>query len=668
MPVVGIPVDYLKRCIGPQDNGRETIDSDRLVGVLHSMGCDIEEFAELKRFRCAACESFSEVTENEGTPATCEQCGLSFKDNPDALVDAGTVESIRMDLLAVRPDIFDPGGLGRAVRAYISAPTDDDIGNPTTATVPTLAPASYTVTIDPAFGERPLGRPHITAAIVRGLTLTSDRIRIFMKLQENLHWALGRDRKRAAIGMYDLSQLNGSQFRYTQVAPEELTFAPLGKPNAATPKDILLNHPKGKHYAQLLDGHDHYPLLIDEPDSSGQTRVLSMPPIINADACRLRVSDNPADVFIDVTGPSQRIIDRCLNILVCNIRALAPEVTIEAVTIDTVGSTRTTPDLSPQQVTLASDYAPRVIGLELASAEQQKLLSRMGHSSVCSEASSNGVGDILVEVPAYRTDIMHPVDLVEDIAIAYGYDNIPAKPLATYTRAQEMPLSARSNTLRRQLTGLSFFETISLPLSSENRHYEALSLAVDDRAVLLTNPISSEQTLVRTHLVSGLLETLQANADHPLPQQFFEIGDVSLVIPDSMVSGARQMLHHNAVDNTAIDKTVIHNTVIHNDTDAAEYRRLAACMIGSDIGYASIRPVIEAIVRDLGLDLATPALDASATWHALYIPGRAAHIVIGGQQIGHIGEIHPQHLEHYKLSHPVALFEIDLERLLSIST
>ena len=773
MPVVGIPVHYLKESIGPQSDTGSLIESDKLVSVLQSMGCDIEEFAELKRFQCKSCDAYNEVTENEGAPASCEQCGLSFKDNPTALIEAGTVESIRMDLLAVRPDIFDPGGLGRAVRMYLSDPSGaaaKDEQSKSISTIPDLTPSSITITIDPAYKTQSLGRPFITAAVIRGLVLTSDRIRILMKLQENLQWALGRDRKRAAIGMYDLAKLNGTQFSYTQVAPEGVSFAPLGEKAPATPKAILAGHPKGKHYAHLLKPFDHYPLLSDEADAAGVSRVLSMPPIINADACRLQVGTDPVDIVIDVTGPSQRIIDRCLNILVCNIFELVPGITVEAVRIvSSDGKASEKPDLRPQAVTLKTSYAPSVIGIALDESEQRALLTRMGHTVSCSAPASASSGaatsssdDVFqVNVPAYRTDIMHPVDLVEDIAIAYGYDNITTAPPATFTRASELPINARSNALRKRLTGMSLFEVINLPLTSVDKHYDALGLPTDNRAILLKNPISTEQTLIRTHLVSGLLETLQANADHPLPQGIFEIGDVGLVLPGSLTSGSRQRINpttstnsaitagssnrtnsikpntvsskngassDNTSENSAAPRTMssgpgASSNIIPNDTNAAEYRRLAVALIGSEIGYASIRPILEALMRELKLDLSTPALDSllvvtdpaisntvdvslgSTTGDAslgsaavgtalgsaavtttnepaspssgysaytlLYIPGRCARIVCSGINgapanvtIGHIGEIHPRILSHYKLSHPTALFELNLSAIL----
>jgi len=149
-----------------------------------------------------------------------------------------------------------------------------------------------------------------------------------------------------------------------------------------------------------------------------------------------------------------------------------------------------------------------------------------------------------------------------------------------------------------------------------------------------------------------------------LPQQLFEIGDVSWVLPGSMDSGSRQVIQPSGMGSASTIKSV--DNTIHNDTNAAEYRHLAACMIGSDIGYASIRPVLEALTRDLGLVLSTPPLDTNSALQTLYIQGRAASIIVGEQSLGHIGEIHPRILEHYKLSHPVALFEIDVELILGL--
>jgi phenylalanyl-tRNA synthetase beta chain len=610
MPVVGIPVDMLLSRIAT------TVDRDQLVLHLQHLGCDVEGYTTLRRFGCQRCDNILEITPTENPPVLCDRCSTDFRTSPEMLTALGESDVIRMELLAVRPDMFDPGGLARVLRNYLS-----ESDQPAQYT---LQSGEKSVTVDPRLAADTSYRPKIACAIVRGITLDDDLLKAIMKLQENLHWALGRDRKHASIGVYDLDTVSGNEFQYRVVGPEELSFVPLGydlgdASASITPREVLEKHPKGIAYARLLAGFDGYPLLTDETG-----KVMSLPPIINSE--ETRVTRQTKNFFIDVTGTDQRIVDRALNILATSLAELDKSVTLEEVAIRYDKETLVTPNLTPQKLEFELAKSGRVIGVDLTDDDVVANLRKMGHGIA---GQSEKVVD--VAIPAYRNDIMHPIDLVEDVAIAYGYHNIDAALVPTMTVGVERPEEHYSEIVRRSMTGLGCTEVITLILSSPEVQYDALLLPHRDDCVLIENPISVEQTQIRTSLVPGLLDTFAANTAHEMPQRIFESGNISHLCAE-------------------------------RETGAAEERLVAGGAIGPRVDYAEIRSLVEALMRDLGF-----VLEVKPSRCPSFIPGRGATIIAQKDghsvEVGEMGELQPEILERFKLVQPTAIFEFSLQTL-----
>ncbi len=246
-------------------------------------------------YRCESCGQLTEALEHADFNNACESCCGK------TLVEAGTTEVVRISLLPVRPDMFDAAGLARALRGYLGIET----GLPTYR----LEPSGFEVTVNPGLEEI---RPYIVACVVRGLSMDDETLKAIMKMQENLHWALGRNRRRASIGVYDLDTVVPG-FEYSPVAPDGVKFVPLfGMPEgmvAATPKEILEEHTKGGGYRHLLEKSDKYPLLCD-----ANGKVLSMPPIINSQ--ETRVTEDPEPVRRR-TGPDKNAIEKTIAVIAC---------------------------------------------------------------------------------------------------------------------------------------------------------------------------------------------------------------------------------------------------------------------------------------------------------------------------------------------------------------
>jgi phenylalanyl-tRNA synthetase beta chain len=596
MPVVGIDISQLKKLINTD------IENKKLVKLLEELGCDVEGFAVLKRFKCSNCSGITEITEGEERPAYCSVCGLDFREMPERITETDPLHVLRMELLAVRPDIFDAGGLSRAVKGYT--------GLETGLRIYTLGKQTEIINVHDSIRTI---RPFIVGAIIRDIKMTDDFIKTLMKLQENLHWALGRNRRHASIGVYDYDKVKGD-FTYTAKNPD-FRFIPLGyelkEDNRVSLADILYKHPKGEHYAFLLEEYKQYPILMDS-----NNLVLSMPPIINSEDTK--VTKDTKNLIIDVTGPIERLINITLNIIVTSILEYQEKAVCERIKIIYSDREVVTPDFSIETMDLSVQDTVKLLGIDLEIKQMCELIRKMRHDA---EIIDNDT--IRCSIPPYRNDILHPRDLMEDAAIAYGYHNIKPSLIETMTVGQEREVEILCNKARDILSGHGFMEITTLMLTNEEDHFQRLGLQHNPAAVEIENPISIEQTIMRTHLISGLMEAFKQNIHNDLPQKLFEVSDITLIR--------------------------------ESETGAVDEKHAAAGIIGAGASFSEIKSYLISFMHEINEQWTLKESDAR-----LFIPGRGAVILVDGKEAGLFGEVHPEILENYHLLYPVALFEVKI--------
>ncbi|MHC1571983.1 MAG: phenylalanine--tRNA ligase subunit beta [Methanosarcinales archaeon] len=499
-------------------------------------------------------------------------------------------DRVDVEFFPNRPDLYSVEGVARAMRSFLGlerVPRRYDVTGSRTS-----------ITLS---GKIDLIRPCIGCAVVRGVSLTSRSIESLMSLQESLHWSIGRDRKKASIGLHDLSTLN-PPFTYTTVSPE-FAFTPLDFEEPISLSEILKVHPKGRRYAHLLSDVSEYPLIHD---STGH--VLSFPPIINSNLTR--VSLNTRDLFLEVTGLDASAVNRALNIVVT---ALAERGgTIEAVEIRDDNQGFLTPDLSYQTRRLEVSEVNELLGIALTAEDVAERLVRMGF-----DARFEGEV-VVVEVPPYRCDILHHWDLVEDVAIGHGYENLPAKRPRTFTIGSGHERSTLQSLVREIMIGFGYLEVMPFTLTSERVHFEWMRRQRSEDALSLENPISEEYTMLRTSLLPGLLKILGANKHHELPQKVFEVGEV--------VAGEKNHLH------------------------------LASLSIHPKANYTEVRSLVDAVMRELGHEYVITDSDDPA-----YIPHRSAEISVNGIVVGGFGEVHPEVIQNFDLENPIVGMEIKID-------
>ena len=498
-------------------------------------------------------------------------------------------EYVDVEFFPDRPDLYSAEGVARAMRGFLGLQT---------------GLVSYPIEKGPIVlqvDETVLGvRPVIGCAVVRGLSFSDEAIESLMGLQEDLHWGLGRNRRKVAIGVHDISRVS-PPFRYFGESPQR-KFVPLDFSEEMSMKEILVKHPKGKGYGHILDGCERYPLIVDDKD-----QVLSFPPIINGELTS--VTEETEDLFIDVTGMDGMVF-KALNIVVTSLAERGGR--IESVLVKRREGDFLSPNLEPSNWTVSTAEANRLIGFNLSSEQLASSLERMRFGAVAE-------GDaVRVRVPAYRADIMHSWDIFEDAAKAYGFDRLEARLPQTVTVGRAHPSEVRKGEIREILSGLGYLEVMPFTLTNEKMHFSWMRRENSPEAfgaVRVMHPISELHTILRTSLLSSLLEIFAMNQHHPLPQRIFAAGDVVLERKTRM--------------------------------------NLAAASIHSGANFSEIRSLADAMLREMGV-----AAEIVPSQDGALLPGRGADLMAAGRRIGCFGELHPLVLKSFGLEQPAVAMEM----------
>lgn len=513
-------------------------------------------------------------------------------------IDAEVADNeLKLEVAHNRPDLLSPEGVARVLKGFLGA----EIG------LPRYKLSASGVTVEVVRSVKPI-RPSIAAGVVTDVKLTDEIVASLIQVQEKLHASLCRNRRRGSIGVYDLDTIK-PPVRYTTTLPDGIRFVPLEFDRELTPAQILREHPKGIEYGSIMRGWPRYPLLVD---SRGV--VLSVPPIINSESTR--VTSKTRQLFIDVTGEDERVTNQSLKILMTGLAERGFE--LQSVTVEHPGRRIRTPDLRPRRHRLSARHANEFIGLNLKPEGIAKIAERMRYGI------ADIRGDILTLLaPPYRSDLMHEVDLIEDIAIGYGYDRLEPTLPKVVTIGERTPIERLNERAERVLTGLGFMEVMTYTLTNPRANFELMRARGE--AAEIANPVSEEYTIIRDALLPCLLSVLRANRRNPLPQRVFEVSDV-VVLDEGAETGARNV------------------------------RRTAAMVIGDGVGFTYVKAVAETLLRELGIVHEVRPIE-----HPSFLEGRAAEFVSDGKSLGIVGEMHPEVILGFELEHPVAAFEFDLE-------
>lgn len=510
-------------------------------------------------------------------------------------------DEISVEIFPNRPDLLSQQGFARAFASFLGVPGKTGLRRYD------VKPSGKRCVVDKSVASC---RPYTACAIVTGLKIDEERLREIIQIQEKLHVTFCRNRKRAAIGIYPCEHI-AFPIHFKGLKPNEITFRPLEAGGEMTATQILEEHPKGKEFAHLLAGLERYGCFLD-----AKGNIMSLTPIINSHLTG-KITERTSEVFIECSGFDQRILDECLAMVVTALADIGG--TIQSVELDYPGRKIVSPGLAPTMMKADREYINRLIGLSLTEPELKTLLGRMGFGYEKGQAL----------VPAYRTDILHPADLAEDVAIAFGYEKVPETVPSVATIGKESPSERFAQKLRELLVGHGLLECKNYNLINAVTQTTRMG-AEGLRVVTLQNPFSLDYDTLRAWVLPSLLETLQRNKRHEYPQRVFEIGRVfSQAKPDRKKA-----------------------------TGVVEKTRLAVALCGEDADYTAIRQILDDLFAKIGLR----ATYADAT-HPSFIPGRVARVSVGKQDVAFIGELTPRVLANFELTMPAAAFELDLAAL-----
>jgi len=519
----------------------------------------------------------------------------------------GEVETLEGNELSIelkdgnRPDLWSVEGIARELRGALgieSGLRQYEISDP----------SGVEILVDPRLQSI---RPYIGCSVVKSVHIDGEVIRALMHLQDKLDQTYGRRRRRTSIGFYRFELIH-PPLHYKASTPKEYSFVPLEGSEAMTLEEILERHPKGLEYGPIVRDFSLWPMLVDDRD-----QVLSFPPIINSNTLG-RIVEGDQDILIEVTGTSYRTVLNTLTIVTLSLADRGHEI-LSAKVRYPYGPIKkdVTPKLETKQMLLDPKGVNRLLGLKLEPSQIAELLRRARYDAQVKD------GIVEVAVPCYRVDIMNSVDVSEDVAIAYGFNNIAPVWPRTATIGGISSIEECSDLVREVMVGLGFQEVLSFSLTDRESQLEKMGLD-SLQLVEVANPSSARFTHLRGWLLPCLTAFLANNTHALYPQRVFEVGDCVVFDPQTL-------------------------------TGVKDVRRLAAVVAHSNASFSELKAVVEGLSRSLGI-----RLELKESGHPSFITGRVGDLLLNGRKVGVIGELAPSVLEAWGMANPVVGFEVDL--------
>jgi phenylalanyl-tRNA synthetase beta chain len=592
----------------------------------------------------------------------CFEFGIELDDvvidgEEDTNVDNAPDElkTYKIEIPANRYDLLCLEGLARALRLF----QEKDQELPSYhLTLPTDRPLLRMV-VDESVKEI---RRYVVCAVLRDVHFTQASYERFIGLQEKLHDNICRKRTLVSIGTHDLDTVD-PPFVYKALPPKEIKFVPLLRDRtllkqkegtaAATPKLVdaqtlmeeLQHDPALKGYLHILEGHRTYPVILD-----ARNRVLSLPPIINGNHSRM--SAQTRNVLVEVTATDRTkaliVLDTITSMFAQYCRS--DPFGVEPVEIEDGARIERYPQWDmPLSMTCSVQWLSQRIGIHppLPMSDIVRYLRRM---SLPARPAPTDPDTVVVTLPPTRSDILHACDIMEDCAIAYGYNRLTKTAPRTLTIGSQQPLNKLTDQLRVVLANAGYDEALSFTLCSKEENFKMLRRSDDHSAVVIANPKTQHFQIARTSLLVGLLLTLRSNQKLALPIKLFEVSDI-----------------------------VVKNAL--RDVGAENKRVLCALHCDKTSGFEHIHGLLDYVMQSLEVtplleENREPAPSSQRQYYYLqpsddptYLPGRCADIFIvqaskTPQKVGVFGILHPTVLKYYNLQYPCSALHLFIEPFL----
>jgi phenylalanyl-tRNA synthetase beta chain len=517
-------------------------------------------------------------------------------------IEEVTKEELSVEVFPNRPDLLSLENFARAINQFNGkrGPANFKVNKPE---------KNYVVVVDKSVKEV---RPYTACAVIKGLKFDDAKIKNVIELQEKLHGSYGRNRRKLAIGIYPIEKIT-FPLSYTAEKPDEIKFMPLEFKREMTGRQILNQHPTGREYGDLLKGQTLYPIY---KDAAGE--IMSMPPIINSDKTG-RITEKTKAIFIECSGFNKEYLKKTINLIVSSFSEMGGK--IYAVEIkDGKDGNFTTPDMTPEKMEFEIKNIEKTLGIKLTEKDVKNYLGIMGIGY------ENQKGKSIALIPCYRTDILHWIDLAEEVAIAYGYENfIPEIPDIS-TIAHENPIDITKRAIGNILAGLGLLETSSFHLTTKKN---VKKMHYDFNDFIEIEDSKTERDVLRIDMLTNLLQIASENSNAAYPQKTFEMGRVFSKNEDEK-----------------------------SETGITEEERLAISLIDEKINFTELKQVLDYLFKMLNVEYSIENVENNN-----YIIGRCGKIIVDGKEIGFIGEVAPRVLKNWKIKMPMVALEIKMDFL-----
>ena len=458
-------------------------------------------------------------------------------------------------------------------------------------------------------------RPFVNLLSVKLNEPVGDNIKELMALQDKLDRTIGRNRRMAAIGMFDLSELK-FPLVYKEREKNAVSFVPLGQLEKRTFSEIMSDTNQGREYASLVKDKS---IIWEQKDG----KIFAMPPIINADFAS--ISGKTTNILIDITGMEKGAVNSMTIALIFNmqffgdVKVLKPEYKVKE--LDPLLK------IKENEFSLSLEKIKNILGIELNISEVSEALKAFDY------AVTKAKSDFKVKVPFYRQDVIHQVDIIDDILRFVGVDRIKEAPIRTPLIGERLPGARKIDSVRDVILGFGYQETELNVLTNEKIQFSKTLINPENYAPLVGIK-SGEITMARANILPEMLRFVSNNLNKKFPQNLFDVGYV--------LEGS--------------------------DGEIPFINRLKLCILscGKDSNLTAVYGVVKKVLSDsFGIqDVKLAEPPKSHAFIKTFIHGRMGELHADGTNIGTIGEVHPEVLNNFGIELPVSACEIDLYKLI----
>lgn len=512
-----------------------------------------------------------------------------------------------------RPDLWSTAGVARQLRVHGGGKASD-YSSFMSSKDNVIDCGNRLVTVDPQLKDI---RPYMIAFVISGKPIDEPMLLDIIQTQEKLCWNFGRKRRTVSMGVYRSSMIQWP-VHYKAVDPDKTSFVPLQFEQPMTCRKILTEHPKGKDYGWILKDAPLFPLLTDD-----KGEIMSMAPIINS-ATLGAVQVGDSDLLVEMTGSDMTSLLLSANIVACDFADAGYTILPCKVQhpYDTgFGKDIVAPFYFQEPATASLSEINRLLGSQLTPEQVTTALEKMGNTVTVA-------GDkVTVQIPPYRNDFLHEVDIIEDVMMGMELSSFPPEKPRDFTIGRLSPVTLFSRKAKSLMVGLGYQEMIFNYLGSKKDYIQKMNIE-GEKVIEISNPMSENYQFVRPSIIPSLLGAETGSGNAVYPHKIFEIGKVAFLC-DEEVTGTRTR------------------------------QSIGFLTAAGDANFNTAASEVATLLHFLDHQyIVTEANDPR------FIPGRQANIMVNNKVVGIFGEVHPAVLENWAITVPCVAGELDIEELM----